>query len=354
MEKLKKVLFTHDDLDGAGCRILFEVSCKRRGYDYTVINSHNNTIDNDVRNYISEHHEPAEFFFADICCSEELLKSIAADMSSSEDGDEMVHVYDHHITNRFADSISGVEACIKPCKEPGGKFESGTSIMYHFSICEPVWFSDRTKQIVNAIRCWDTFEWKDLPSNNLLAIQARQLNSLFHTFGMDTFCNFYEYIIETEKELDIYLRDEAAWIIPNPFIKEMVENQIKAEDEGINNFANAEAPEFKFNIIDEETNMSHTITAAYFVCPGSLNISIAMSKYLELHPLVDVAVMYMPQYNTLSLRTLRDDISVAKICKTCGGGGHPKAAGCPAPSAMNSLACSTIKNYIESHCVTFS
>lgn len=334
MNELKKVLFTHDDLDGAGCTVLFELACRLADRDFVVINCHNQSVDQDVRNYISEHSEAAEFYFADICCSEELLRSIAADMCVE---DELVHVFDHHITNKFAYNVPGVDACILSGNDTV-KMQCGASILEKDVVCEPIWFDKNVQRFVNTVRAWDTFDWQNYPENNLIRIEARLLNILFHTLGMKLFCDTY--IEEFLASSDEYWES----VIPKKYI-ELAKYQAEIEENAIESFASTLAPKFNFKV--EENGQLRTLKGAYFIYHGSLNISTAMNKWLERNPDVDVAIMYMPQYQTLSIRTLKDNVDVAQaICKPCGGGGHPKAAGCPAPKELSQVS-SIIKKYIE-------
>lgn len=334
-KELKKVLFTHDDLDGAGCTVLFELACRLANRDFAIINCHNQSVDKDVQNYISENHESAEFYFADICCSEELLKSIAADMCTD---DELVHVFDHHITNKFAYNVPGVDARILSGDDTV-KMQCGASILEKDIVCEPIWFDKNVQRFVNTVRAWDTFDWQNYPENSLIRIEAPLLNSLFHTLGMKLFCDTYvdEFL---SRESDEYWES----VIPNKYLLELAKYQVELEEKAIESFASALAPKFNFKV--EENGHLRTLKGAYFVCPGSLNISTAMTEWLKRNPDVDIAIMYMPQYGTLSLRTIREDVSVAEICKACGGGGHPKAAGCPAPKELSQVS-GIIKKYIE-------
>ena len=119
---LKEILFTHDDLDGVGCSVIYHLAHMhmREHEEYEVVNCSNFSINDDVRKWLSLiSPNETEITFADICCDEYLLKEL---YNIGYD----IKVFDHHKTNMYAcDIVEGAQ--IIPINELG-VMESGTSL----------------------------------------------------------------------------------------------------------------------------------------------------------------------------------------------------------------------------------
>ena len=124
---LQTILFTHDDLDGAGCRIIFELAHHdlTKGVDYDIINCANANVDDKVNEALEKDDyitAETDVCFGDICASSEVLSKLMELTNGN------VKIWDHHRTN-FPATLIVPNAQIIP-ENDLGKMECGTSIMY--------------------------------------------------------------------------------------------------------------------------------------------------------------------------------------------------------------------------------
>ena len=300
---MKEVLFTHDDLDGAGCRIIFEIAHDNlsKGRDYLVYNSHNNTIDQDTLEFINSgrfNKREDILYYADICPSPEVLQML-------HDNSYDVCIFDHHRTNVYATEIFHEMACIIP--EYDGKLESGTSLLWkYYQTNKPYMNCDLMVLFQDTVRSYDTWEWKT--TGNML---AKQLQTLFYLLGMDKFCKYYVDFLKFS--YDPHLISDSHMM----FVESRIEQEQRAIDDFItgNNY-------YDMNVAGYKT--------AFVLGSRGANVSEMCNQWLLKHPEYDIMCVYLPYDNTFSFRTVRDDINLGEdICKPIGGGGHPKAAGAP-------------------------
>ena len=300
-----EILFTHDDLDGAGCRVIFELthSNEVKGVDYDVFNCSIKELDTIVLNYFHTSKFDKKFdtiTFADICPSVELLTKLR------NEGYDVL-IFDHHPTNEFAWDIIRDRAVILP--EINGRPESGTSLLYqHIGICT----NKLVKKFVDTIRSYDTWEWKS--TNNIM---AKKLNTLFFLLGMDKFCDFYvRYLNQYFNTLEL---TEPELIIEEHMA--FVDARLDQEEKVINDFI-ANGKVYDINVLNYR--------CAFILGPKGANMSELSNLYLINHPEYDMVCTYMPYDNTLSFRCNREDLDLGKdICAPLGGGGHKKSAGAP-------------------------
>ena len=300
---MKEFLITHDDLDGAGCRILFQIAHEKmeKGRDYDVINSHNNTIDADTMAFInSGRFNKLEdiLYYADICPSPEILQMLF-------DNGYDVRIFDHHKTNVYATEIYGDRACIIP--EYNGRLESGTSLLWmYYRTNKPYMNCDLVSMFQEVVRSYDTWEWKS--TGNVI---AKQLQTLFYLLGMDNFCTYYTKFLMIS--YDHHLISDSHMMF--------VEARMEQEQKAIDDFINGDNY-YDMNVAGYKT--------AFVLGSRGANVSEMCNQWLLKHPEYDIMCVYLPYDNTFSFRTVRDDINLGEdICKPLGGGGHPKAAGAP-------------------------
>lgn len=308
---LKKLLFTHTDLDGAGCRILYEVYNHSlvKGEDYDVIHVGKPAdIDEAFKNAMNRIDINTEITFGDISpLPTEFMEQVKADGYHIE-------IYDHHET-AFPIQQIFENAVIIP-KNPLGKMECGTSLMYieyvnRAEYDKVSYVSDPKRTLlptfVENVRSYDTYEFKETGN-----IQARKFNILFFLLGMNSFCDHY--IKRLTKE-DITDEDNELFLdIVMPFI----EARMAEEQAAIDKFTIDQICDLGIN----GKNIGFTINTF------GANFSELANQWLAKHPEYDALVNFSLPYGTFSFRTVKDDINLAQdFALVLGGGGHPKAAG---------------------------
>lgn len=347
---LKTILFDHDDLDGAGCRIVFQVahSHLKEGEEYEVIHCSNNAVDDIVMKNINRDNvdENTVIYFADICASRDVMEIVAKKFKT-------VKVFDHHRTNFFVTWVIP-DAVIVP-ENKMGILESGTSLLFqHF--CEiaannpndprALYFMDKAdlkkaidysvghgygctepmmdkykdgvdsfqmfSELVCNIRSYDTYEWKE--SNN---ITAKKLQTLFFLLGMNRFCQRYIKRIQISGNGTPIISDNDL---------EFVDAKLESEKRVIDSIG-----------VDDVYDVSiKGLRAAFILSSAGANISEVAHQFLTKHPEFDIFIGFnFYKGGEYSFRCVRDDLDTgAMIAQPIGGGGHPKASGAPIPEEV--------------------
>lgn len=326
---LKHILFTHDDLDGAGCRVIFELfmGSLEKGKEFDVINCGNLSINTDVQNALDREDyigEDTVIYFADICPSIEVATMLLNRF-------KRIVICDHHRTNFPITNVIS-DAIIMP-EDSFGRLESGTSILYRY-FCELMMRSNNEEEFkylrsfytgrsgailsffVDTVRSYDTYEWKT--TNNIL---AKKLQLLFFLLGMDRFCKKY---VDRIRQ-DTIPSEEL--IIPGDM--EFIDAKLEFEQKIIDNITIGD-------VYDVEVMGLKT---AFMITPIAANISEVAFQFLNKYPQFDLfASMTLARGGEFSFRTIRDDLDVGEfIAKPIGGGGHPKASGAPLPDYIKEL-----------------
>lgn len=313
---LKTILFTHDDLDGAGCYVIFEMAHQHlvKDTDYKIISGSIPNIDENCASILFSKERECDkntiICFADICPSRSVLEEVCKMYVN-------VFVWDHHKTNTYAMDV---------CKNADIRWETinyiqqcGTSVMYeYFSTIahgnnskdsRGDYFNKKGNQklisdFVENVRSYDTFGFKRTGNR-----KAKELCTLFFLLGMETFCKRMVERLKSEGD-QIILDTEYDFIKPKLAYEQQMIDKIDIED-------------------------VHVLTIRGLKCAlifNAINISELSSQFLTKHPELDVMIGINIPNRTLSFRTNRDDVDVGyTLALPVGGGGHPKAAGCTIP-----------------------
>lgn len=311
MGDIRQVLFTHDDLDGAGCRVLFELA-NRSTNDWKVYNCSNSNLDETVTRSLEsgELSKNCVIMFGDICPGREVLQKV-------KDFTDRLHIYDHHRTN-FWVTHEWPEARIIPENELG-TMQSGTSIMYQ-AFCEMATIVSDAPSVfksgyhnasllwkfVDTVRAYDTFEFKQTGN-----MEAKRLQVLFQLLGMENFCKRYITLIN----------GEISNTLINDHDMEFVSAKINAEQERIDTFGLAD-------IIDCNVRGHRT---AFVLGTFGMNFSELAYQFLNKFKQYDIfAGFSFADGGVFSFRTIKEDLDLgSEIAAPIGGGGHPPAAGAP-------------------------
>lgn len=299
----KRVLFTHTDLDGIGCEVLFKIffgdevyRCEPDKVSDVILSWMEDKVGDDYC-----------VFITDICPRLDVLEALVRKGFNT-------YLYDHHATNKFAESLYPNPFCC-PVIDPGKEdhLESGTSLFLRHMSGTMMGTGDFIKDkflhdFVDTVRSYDTFEWKK--TNNQI---AKDLQTLFFTLGADTFVKHY---------VDRYKNFNGNISVIDGMYRDIIDMKNRQEEIAMEKFLTYGT---WYNV-----NIRGYKGALVLDIPGC-NISDLATKFLAKYPDYDI-IVYLLHGNTLSFRTARDDIDLGNdICKPIGGGGHPKAAGATLP-----------------------
>ena len=308
---MKHILFTHDDLDGAGCSVVFKLAHP----DGEVINCSNVNVDEKVNERADTFEGFDEIFFADICCSKELLDDIHRSGFN-------LHVFDHHPTNAYAIEVLGeVYATVRSTDE-NGVMVSGTSLLFD-NLKSLIMNNDShcMKEFITAVREYDTYTFKQTGN-----MQAKYLQTLFGMLGLERFCKMYVEQLSSLIGCDMPLIDETSM----EFIMAKIENEQKVID-------SYKLDDIKlFQLGDYVCGLVYSINA---------NFSEFSNQFLTKYPEIDI--MVLPAFGkdsaVFQFRAVKDGIDIGKeIAVPMGGGGHPKAAGAPMSDELKNKFYSSI------------
>lgn len=351
---LQSILFTHTDLDGAGCSILFDLLMRSRGFsrgpleDYMIVNSQIFEIDYTVINMTEEYADPeTEIIFADLCCSEDCMEYLVNNFNS-------IKVYDHHKSNTWVNKMANDHDNLETHVYENNEYnmsESGTSILwsnYRDELSNPIII-----KFVNAIRSYDTFEFKHIPNDD-----AVFLNTYFVTMGMKKFCEVeLEYLEELLANDHSLLNDTGSCVyfvysdlktavnipeIIDPNHLKVVHSILANQDEKIQRIVDSD-DDTVFRIVTKLDGMRMIV---FNLIPG-INMSELAARYLAVHCEYKVFAWFDINHGGLSFRTIYDNIDVTKIADKFNGGGHPKAAGGKIPPEVSLKIADAIKSIFK-------
>ena len=303
--KKKPVLFTHTDLDGLGCEVLFKTFIGDRVYRCEP-----DTVSDTILSWMEDKKGDEWFvFITDLCPTLDVLQSLVKHGFNT-------NVYDHHATNKYVEDELGPNPFCYPVINPGteSRPESGTSVFLSNQSGRMMGSSNFAKNnwlyaFADTVRSYDTFEWKK--TNN---VDAKNLQTLLFTLGPDLFVEHYV------KRYDSIDKDNQELI--DPLYMEIIEAKSKSEEKAMTDFIE-NGTWYNVNI--------RGYKGALVLDIPSCNISDLATYFLKKYTNYDI-IVYLLHGNTLSYRTIRDDIDLGNdICKPIGGGGHPKAAGATLP-----------------------
>lgn len=314
MKKLNSVLFTHDDLDGAGCRIIYSLANFHNDPEtWEVYNSSISNLTDLIHSAIADQRftEDTEIYFADIVPVREVLEDLVKRFNT-------VRIFDHHRTNVWAEFVC--YGAVVKAENKLGILQSGTNLLYeHFSqtVGDGMTKTDKTffqcgrgntwlqSLFVDTVRQYDTYEWKE--NGNIL---AKQLQVLFFLLGMDRFCKRYVELLATaDGSRDLICATDME------FIQAKMESEQKRID--------------AFTIDNVDILNLRGYKAAFAISTIGMNISELSYQFLHKNPDIDLFIGFsFANGGEFSFRTIRDDLDTgAVIAQPIGGGGHPKASG---------------------------
>lgn len=299
----KYVLVTHVDLDGSACEILGR---KYLQVDWRLCF----TVDNcEVGNLMKKIFELEELpycnlseytiVFADIAPPEQYCKTLSEKFKK-------VIVCDHHITNDYISDYFPDQKIVSYNPSLKRK-ECGASLLWKWLkenvIGESEYVNEEVDYFVELTRLYDTWEWK----NSSIGKEALDLNTLHSLVGN---INFVKVMYHR-----LFIAEESVFTIDD----HMYINAANSKEE--KRFKDASTKD------DNHCEVIHDLMC-YIKIIGPEGVSKYADWFLSTHKEYDVYIGINPKDGTVSFRTQRDDVNVAKMfAKPLGGGGHAKAAG---------------------------
>lgn len=297
MEKV--ILFTHSqDIDGIGNIILTKLSSF--GNIVTCVPCETFEITNEVSKYFEygRLYSYDYIFITDLCIKEPLLSLI----DNNEKLKGKIQILDHHKTE--IEEGNDKYAFVNIIVEKDGIKESGTSLFYKYLIKHRlIERSSFLDEFVELTRQYDVWDWKK--TNNQ---KARGLNILFETMGIDYYINK---IIELSKEKTLEFDKEC-----NNIIKEYNNKLLNNLNEVYKTYM-----EFYINIEGVKYNMGYIENPYY--------LRNEIPDYISLKHNIDVVMMNILDKDTISYRSINQNIDCSVIAKYFGGKGHKNAASSP-------------------------
>ena len=285
-------IFSHQaDPDGIGCIILAKKSFDE--VDYTLCKNitdldklfNDFLLKEDYLNY-------EKIFITDLCPSVDLLDKIA----SNDQLASKILIIDHHISNLKkieGKNYSFVNISLDGC---------ATSLFYEY--LKTNWHlilpNKTLEEFVLLTKLHDTWEWKK--TNNL---DAYHLETLFHKLGNIGYLNHFLEKLNLVSRHFKYSEEEKNWI----------NEQLKEEEKYLNNLSK--------RVIYKKIN-----NILYGVVYGLYDYRNSLADKLSDNKSCDVLIFLAVDNETVSFRSINNDIEVDIIAKEFNGYGHKKAASC--------------------------
>ena len=329
--KLVSILFTHSDMDGRGCEIVYRLAQRARGIDedlYRVVVCENSTINSQVMDFITENKNHidsnTEIIFSDICPSSQVIGRLLYFVDDRSLG--CIKIYDHHKTNEYL--IDMIPNAVIISQNDLGVPECGTSLIYRAVVNDIEnsginYDMNFISRLVDTIRSYDTYEWKQ--TNNII---ARKLNILFSMIGGDNFVKrYYDRIINHTDMNDLILPNDMLFVDCKYDFEQRTINSVTLDDVHV------------INVRGYKT--------ALLIKTIPANTSELANQFLEKYPDIDMFIEFsLYGEGTYSIRTNRKDLNTGRdIAAPIGGGGHPAASGASLPDFIKDA----IRNIIVYH-----
>lgn len=283
-------LFSHTDLDGYGCNIVMEALVSQSRVITTNINyEENNEI---IKNYIlsGEYKDYRCTFITDISVNEEVAELI------DKTKDLKLVLLDHHPTAEWLNKYDWANVCVNNCFEK----TSGTELLFNFLVssdgCVEDWnYFREIHDFVKQVKRYDTWLWKEKYNDDT----PKKLNDLFYILGYD---KFYSSLKENNFNVKFLIHDYSY----------LLENQQKK----INKYIEKKDKEI-IGCKIKNYNVGVVFANQYQSELGN--------RLSELNPQYDLIAMIGE--NSISYRTIKEDVDCGEFAKLFNGGGHLKAAG---------------------------
>lgn len=294
---VKVKVFTHNDLDGIGCSIVAKRAFGSNNVSVEYCKYED--VDDRVSQFLfSEDYENYDaIFITDISVGESLAEIIESSFAGK------VQLIDHHGTATWLNKYGW--ACVQETEPslPGvndnrdNRMSSGTSLLFHYLWDNKLTQDEDMIDLVEQIRRYDTWEWKNVFGGDST---PKQLNDLFYLIGR------FEFV-------DRFVAK------PSPEFNQVERKLLEVEQKRIEYYIKSKRDKI-FDAVIADKSAGVVFAEQYHSELGNV--------LAEENPQLDFIVLVSPE-GKLSFRgTGKADLDLGEeIAKLFDGGGHPNAAG---------------------------
>lgn len=299
-------LFTHNDLDGVACGILFRLAFgEKADIRYNSVSGLNFQVEKYFERMNDRMKKEDHLYITDLSVNHDVTEKINQFVS---DGGK-AKLIDHHKTALHFNEYSWGNVKVE---DESGTLTSAASLVYDYLAQENHMVKNGAlNEFVELVRQYDTWDW-DILKN----YKAKNLNDLFFMVSIE---EFEERMVPRLTSGDTFEYDD--------FEKKLLE----MEEDKIERYIRRK----KREIIQIETDGLY----GGVVHAESYHSELGNELGKEYPHLDYIAIMNLGG-KKISFRTIHDDVDVSAVAGEFGGGGHAKASGC----SMNKEA---YNRYIE-------
>ena len=305
---MKILLFTHKiDIDGMGCAVLGKLAFD----DIEIVYCDTFEINQQIQRYIDNGsiYQYDKIFVTDLCIKQPLLSQFAEDKDLSR----KTVILDHHKTE-IEEGNDQYPFSTIVVQDENGKC-SGTSLFYNYLLSQGlINESDNLEEFVELTRQYDTWEWKTLYNNE----KANELNILFSVLKIDGYVSkFYNKLVDNEN-LSLFEKEDVEMI--KNYKQKILETCLNY----IKNLHIVNLHNFNVGVVDNINDEYRNDIADLIKKMPNLDL--------------DLVALIINGRNTVSFRSIKQDVDVGQFSVLYGGKGHKEAASCPkSESILNAL-----------------
>lgn len=294
MSKKIKV-FTHDDLDGIGCALLFTKVYGEEMLDITFCSVYE--LESELRIYFlgKKYENNIHTFITDLSVKD---SSILSTINKFKELNERVTLIDHHATSL---NLNKYDWCDVKIKHENGKLASATSLVHEYLSELHADKLANITDLVELIRSYDTWDWT---RDNVPL--AYELNTLFYIMGKEDFME--EYLNFTNASAPISTQNRKL---------------LNRESSKIDKY------------ISDTVDYVQTLQVAEFkvgICFAEQYIN-ELAHHIYTNFDVDFAMIVDMRKQRISFRS-NNDVKMLDLAELRGGGGHKNSCGSPLPSGL--------------------
>jgi len=286
---MKVKLFTHTDLDGAGCAIIAKMTYMDVDIEFCDYDNVNEKIENFYIGSVKNNYD--KVFITDISVNEEVANIIEYYKDANYYPE--IKLFDHHKTAEWLNKYEW--ASVSEWLESDVK-NSGTSMLNNYLKNHP--YDKAIYNFAEKVRQYDTWEWKTKYSD----IEPKLINDLFQIQGRDLFIHNVIYQFNRNEEFTLSEGDRLL---------------LKSNQDKIDKYINERG-----KILITKTLNGHKV-GIVFAEQYQSELGNTLS---EKHPELDYMVIINPS-KSISYRTIKEGVDLSVIASFYGGGGHPYASG---------------------------